>query len=399
MIRTKFQSLCGELDERTRRLWAASEARALGYGGIKAVSRATGMAVGTVRAGLRELDAPSRAGAGAAERRVRRPGAGRKPLLRTDPAMAEALSALVESTTRGDPMSPLLWTCKSTRVLAGELTRQGHRIGHSTVAGLLEERGYSLQAARKSREGSSHPDRNAQFEHINAKVKAFQRRGLPVVSVDTKKKELVGNHRNPGREWHRRGEPPQVDVHDFPEKGRGKAIPYGVFDMAANSGWVSVGTDHDTAEFAVAAIRQWWRRMGRRAYPDAGELLITADSGGSNGSRTRLWKVALQRLADETGLRIAVCHFPPGTSKWNKIEHQMFCHITENWRGRPLETYGVVVNLIGHTTTRQGLTVKAALDTARYPQGIKVSDEQIAEVAMIPDAFHGEWNYRISPIE
>jgi hypothetical protein len=317
-------------------------------------------------------------------------------MTRTDPALADAPAALVESTTRGDPMSALRWTCKSTRMLADELTRQGHPIGHSTVATLLEHSGYSLQAARKTREGASHPDRNAQFEHINAKVKEFQRRGQPVVSVDTKKKELVGNFKNPGREWHPAGEPARVNVHDFPEKN-GKAIPYGVFDMTRNNGWVSVGTDHDTAEFAVAAVRQWWRRMGRRAYPRARELLITADSGGSNGSRNRLWKLTLQRLADETGLRIGVCHFPPGTSKWNKIEHQMFCHITENWRGRPLEAFGVIVNLIGHTTTRTGLKVNAALDTGTYPGGIKVADLQMAEIAIKPDAFHGDWNYTLLP--
>jgi hypothetical protein len=379
-------------------LWAASEARALGYGGITAIAQATGMAISTIRAGLRELGrqgSAERRAADAGLRRVRRPGAGRKALAETDPRLAPALEALVASTTRGDPMSPLLWTCKSTRVLARELTRQGHPVSHATVAAMLDDLGYRLQGNRKTREGSSHPDRNAQFEYIARKVKAFQRRGQPVISVDTKKKENVGDFKNGGREWRPAGDPVAVRVHDFQDPALGKAIPYGVFDMTRNKGWVSVGTDHDTAEFAVQTIRNWWRHLGRRAYPRAHELLVTADSGGSNGSRNRLWKVTLQRFADETGLRISICHCPPGTSKWNKIEHQMFCHITRNWRGRPLETLRVIVNLIGHTTTERGLRIRAALDTRRYPSGIKVTDEEMSEVNIRPDSFHGDWNYMI----
>ena len=395
----KYHALVSEMDERTRRLWAATEARALGYGGISAVARATGMAISTIRTGLRELDEPgSREGSEAevSQRRVRSPGAGRKAVTETDPTVSVALERLVASTTRGDPMSPLRWTCKSTRALARELTRRGHPISHATVASLLDDLCYSLQGNRKTREGSSHPDRNAQFEYIAEKVKGFGRRGQPIISVDAKKKELVGDFKNGGREWRRRGDPIAVRVHDFPDKKLGKAIPYGVFDMTRNRGWVSVGTDHDTAEFAVQTIRHWWRHMGHRVYPRARELLITADSGGSNGSRNRLWKVALQQLADETELRITVCHFPPGTSKWNKIEHQMFCHITRNWRGRPLETLGVVVNLIGNTQTEPGLRIRAALDTRRYPSGIKVTDEEMSELNIKPDSFHGEWNYAIA---
>lgn len=394
----KYQALASEMDERTRRLWAASEARALGYGGISAIAQATGMAISTIRAGLRELaqeGSVDRCAAGVSHRRVRRSGAGRKALDETDPRLAAALEALVASTTRGDPMSPLRWTCKSTRVLAEELAREGHPVSHATVASMLDDLGYSLQGNRKTREGGSHPDRNAQFEYIARKVKAFQRRGQPVISVDTKKKENVGDFKNGGREWRRRGDPVQVRVHDFQDPQLGKAIPYGVFDMTRNKGWVSVGTDHDTAEFAVQTIRHWWRQMGHRAYPRARDLLITADGGGSNGSRNRLWKVALQKLADQTELRISVCHFPPGTSKWNKIEHQMFCHITKNWRGRPLETLGVIVNLIGNTKTERGLRIRAALDTGRYPSGIKVTDEEMSELTIKPAFFHGDWNYTI----
>ena len=397
-VKLKYQALAMEMDERTRRLWAASEAQGLGYGGISAVSRATGMAISTIRAGVRELAEQRTTGKEAAQtsaRRVRQPGGGRKTLAQVDTELTAALEALVASTTRGDPESALRWTCKSTRALAKELTGQGHPVSHATVAGLLTELGYSLQSNRKTREGSAHPDRNAQFEHIARQVKAFVRRGQPVISVDTKKKELVGDFKNSGREWHPVGQPEEVRVHDFVDKTLGKAIPYGVYDMRRNKGWVSVGTDHDTAEFAVQTIRNWWRHMGRRAYPRARQLLITADGGGSNGSRNRLWKVALQRFADETGLRLAVCHFPPGTSKWNKIEHQMFCHITRNWRGRPLETLGVIVNLIGSTTTKRGLRIRAALDTRRYPKGIKITKEQLSEVNIKPDSFHGDWNYQI----
>ena len=294
-------------------------------------------------------------------------------------------------------MSPLRWTCKSVRVLAAELTRQGHRVSHQTVSEVLQHSGYSLQANRKTREGAGHPDRNAQFEHIARRAKEFQQRGQPVISVDTKKKELVGDFKNAGREWHPMGQPPAVRVHDFLDDELGKAIPYGVYDLGANAGWVSVGIDHDTPEFAVESIYCWWRQMGRKTYPEASELLITADGGGSNGSRTRLWKVALQRMADATGLKISVCHFPPGTSKWNKIEHRMFCHITRNWRGRPLESLEVVVNLIASTTTTKGLRVRAALDTDKYPTGVKVDDAVMAALRLTPDAFHGEWNYVIAP--
>jgi transposase len=395
-LREKYEVLSAELDERARRLWAATEAAALGYGGITAVAAATGIAVSTIRAGLRELrqnlEKPS-----SLERRVRKPGAGRKPLDQVDPALDAALNALIEPTTRGDPMSPLRWTCKSTRVLAAELSREGHKVSHMSVDRLLHQRGYSLQADRKTKEGTSHPDRDAQFTHISNQAQAFQARGQPVVSVDTKKKELVGDFKNGGREWQPAGEPIKVRVHDFQDPELGKAIPYGVYDVAQNSGWVSVGMDHDTAEFAVQTIRQWWYQMGQPVYPAASELLITADGGGSNGSRVRLWKIALQRLADETGLRISVCHLPPGTSKWNKIEHRMFCHITRNWRGRPLESREVVVNLIAGTTTKKGLQIQAALDANQYPKGIKVADSELADVRIEKDNFHGEWNYAISP--
>ncbi len=394
-ILVKFHGLRQEMDERTRRLWAASEARALGYGGISAVAATTGIAVGTIRLGIRELQARESGGAEETPRRIRHRGAGRKALQESDPALSRELLARVESATRGDPMSPLRWTCKSTRRLAAELTRQGHQVSHTTVATLLDECGYRLQANRKTREGASHPDRNAQFEHINAKVKTFQKRGVPVISVDAKKKELVGDFKNGGREWHPHGTPQAVRTHDFQDPALGKAIPYGVYDMTRNRGWVSVGTNHDTAEFAVATIRHWWRQMGHRTYPKARALLITADGGGSNSRRSRLWKVALQTLADETGLRVTVCHFPPGTSKWNKIEHQMFCHITRNWRGKPLETLGVIVNLIGHTTTTVGLKIKAGLDRDHYPKGIQVTDQQMAELNITKDAFHGDWNYTI----
>lgn len=294
-------------------------------------------------------------------------------------------------------MSPLRWTCKSVRSLAAELTRQGHPASHQSVSELLQALGYSLQANRKTREGAQHPDRNAQFEHIARRAKEFQKRGQPVISVDTKKKELVGDFKNAGREWHPSGQPPEVRVHDFQDAELGKAIPYGVYDLSANAGWVSIGTDHDTPEFAVESIYSWWRQMGRRVYPDANELLITADGGGSNGSRARLWKVALQRMADTTGLKISVCHLPPGTSKWNKIEHRMFCHITRNWRGRPLESLEVIVNLIASTTTVKGLRVRAALDTDRYPTGIKIDDATMAALHLTPERFHGDWNYAIAP--
>jgi Rhodopirellula transposase DDE domain len=333
----------------------------------------------------------------AVRHRVRRLGGGRKTLAEHDPLLLKDLEALVDPVTRGHPQSPLRWTCKSARKLAEGLQQQGHRVGYRTVAGLLGELGYSLQSNRKEREGASHPDRNAQFEYISDQVRRFQRRGQPVVSVDTKKKELVGDFKNSGREYHPEGHPEGVRVHDFLDKELGKAIPYGVYDMTANEGWVSVGIDHDTARFATETLRRWWANMGSKVYTKAKGLLVTADSGGSNGSRVRLWKVAVQELADAAGLRIKVCHFPPGTSKWNKIEHRMFCHITENWRGRPLRSLGVIVNLIGNTRTDAGLRIDAGLDTGRYPKGIEVSDEEMAGLRIKGDDFHGDWNYTISP--
>jgi hypothetical protein len=350
-IRAKFEALDPELNERSRRRWAAVEALSLGRGGMSAVSEATGLSRNTISAGVRDLQgAPDAPPVG----RIRRQGAGRKSRTQEDPKLMQALEALVEPTVRGDPMSPLRWTCKSVRQLAGELRRHRHKVGPTTVARLLREAGYSLQGNRKTREGGSHPDRNTQFEFINKRVKAFQRRGQPVISVDTKKKELIGDFKNGGREWRPKGEPEEVRVHDFQDPALGKAIPYGVYDLTHNEGWVSVGIDHDTAEFAAEAIRRWWRKMGSKRYPRASELLITADGGGSNGSRCRLWKVALQKLADRTGLSLSVSHLPPGTSKWNKIEHRLFCHITQNWRGKPLVSHEVIVNLIANTPQPKG---------------------------------------------
>lgn len=397
-VQDKFDRLSPMMDEKLRRHWAACEAMAMGQGGISAVSRATGLSRKTIRRGIREVteEMPSLTDEIAAQR-IRRPGGGRKHLTETDPTLRTDLQRLVESTTRGDPTSPLLWTCKSTRRLADELTRLGHSVSHMSVARMLKAMDYSLQGARKTKEGADHPDRNAQFEHINRQVRGFQRRGQPVISVDTKKKELVGDFKNGGREWRPKGAPEQVRVHDFRDPELGIAIPYGVYDLARNEGWVSIGIDHDTAEFAVTTIRRWWRQMGSRVYPKARELLITADGGGSNSSRSRLWKVCLQQLTDELGLRIRVCHFPPGTSKWNKIEHRMFCHITENWRSRSLVSLAVTVKLIGHTKTREGLRIRAALDKKKYEKGIKVSDEELTAVHLKKANFHGEWNYTICP--
>jgi hypothetical protein len=392
-IRRRFSAVASVLDERQRRLWLAAEAKAVGYGGVSLVARATGVTRPTIHAGLQELAAGPVLPAG----RVRRPGAGGKPLTATQPGLKAALDALVEPTARGDPESPLRWTCKGVRRLATELREQKFRVGRQKVADLLRELGYSLQANRKTREGCRHPDRNAQFEYIGGRVRQFQRRGQPVISVDTKKKELVGDFKNGGREWRRRGRPEEVRVHDFLDKALGKAIPYGVYDLTVNAGWVSVGTDHDTAEFAVEAIRRWWRHMGRTAYPRATALLITADGGGSNGARCRLWKVALQRLADELGLAIAVSHFPPGTSKWNKVEHRLFSQITIGWRGRPLTSHEVIVEVIANTRTETGLYVRAELDTNPYPTGVKVTDEQLETVNVRRAKFHGEWNYTIRP--
>jgi hypothetical protein len=332
------------------------------------------------------------------KQRIRHPGGGRKRLTAKDERVLQALDALVEPTSRGDPVSPLRWTCKSTRKLEAELQSQGFHISHTKVGQLLKHLGYSLQSTRKRYEGTSYPDRDAQFEYINARVKEFQQRNQPVVSVDTKKKELVGNFANRGREYQPQGLPEEVEAYDFPSLATGKGIPYGIYDMTANTGWVSVGTTHDTAQFAVATIRQWWLRMGHVTYPHAKELLITADSGGSNGARCRLWKIELQQLADETGLKLTICHFPPGTSKWNKIEHRMFCHITGNWRGRPLSSYGVIVNLIANTTTSTGLTIGAELDTRAYPTGIRITDEQMRELNLTKHNFHGsDWNYTLEP--
>jgi hypothetical protein len=397
-IRRKFKVLSGVLNERTRRLWAASEAREIGRRGIARVAEATGMARNTIVAGMKELEASAREVSGKAGRlRVRRPGGGRKKVTETSPGLLEALESLVEPLTRGDPESPLRWTCKSTAALANELQRQGYSIGARTVAKCLAGLRYSLQANRKTKEGSSHPDRNAQFEHINAMADAWQKRRQPVVSVDTKKKELVGEYKNAGKTWRPVGEPVAVNVHDFANPELGKVVPYGVYDLALNNGWVSVGIDHDTAEFACETIRRWWRRMGKASYPHAKELLILADGGGSNGSRSRLWKLSLQALADETGLALSVCHFPPGTSKWNKIEHRMFSSITENWRGQPLVSREVVVNLIANTRTRAGLKVRAALDKRTYQTGKKVSAQEMSKIHLQLDKFHGDWNYTIEP--
>jgi DDE family transposase len=395
-IRRKFRLVAVESDERRRRQWAAAEARDVGWGGISLVARATGLSRPTIMAGLKELELSAKSRLVAAAR-VRSPGGGRRTLTQSDPGLLEALERLIDPATRGDPMSPLRWTCKSTAKLAEELTRQNHPVSDRTVAMLLKQSGYSLQANRKSREGSSHPDRNAQFEYINRQVRAFQKRQQPVVSVDTKKKELVGEFKNPGEEWQPQGQPQPVNVHDFPDKKLGKAIPYGVYDLAGNEGWVSVGIDHDTAEFACASILRWWNEMGSARFPRATELMITADGGGSNSSRNRLWKKSLQCLANDLGIALKICHFPPGTSKWNKIEHRLFCFITKNWRGRPLTTYEVIVNLIASTTTKKGLIVRAALDPRQYETGITVSDEELEHLRLTRAKFHGEWNYSIKP--
>lgn len=391
-IRQRFAEVAIVLDERGRRLWAAAEAKAFGYGGISVVSRATRLSRPTIHAGLRELK-----GKRTTSGRVRRSGAGRRALTHTQPDLPAALDALVEPTARGDPESPLRWTCKSVRRLATELHSQGFRIGRQKVADLLWQSGYSLQGNRKTREGKQHPDRDAQFERIAGQVRQMQRRGQPVISVDTKKKELVGDFKNNGREWCAKGRPADVRVHDFMDKTLGKAIPYGVYDLTANAGWVSVGIDHDTADFAVEAIRRWWRNMGSPRYPQARELLITADGGGSNGSRSRLWKVALQRLANELQVVIHVCHFPPGTSKWNKIEHRLFSQIAVNWRGRPLISHEVILQLIANTRTDTGLHVRAELDQNSYPAGIKITNQALAAVNLRRAKFHGEWNYTIRP--
>ena len=397
-IVAKYRALGELMDERMRRQWAAAEAQAYGWGGLQAVSGAISMSVNTIRKGLGELAAREENPDEPLGTRLRREGGGRKRCSEADPQLIETLGRLVEPVTRGDPMLPLRWTCKSTSNLAEELTRQGHRVSPRTVGRLLSADGYSLQSNRKTKEGGSHPDRNEQFEHINVMVKGFQHRGQPVISVDTKKKELIGEFKNGGREWRPKGEPDEVKVHDFVDAELGKAIPYGVYDLSENKGWVSVGIDHDTARFAAEAIRRWWKNMGAKRYRDARELLITADGGGSNGSRCRLWKVALQELATKLQMPIHVCHFPPGTSKWNKIEHRMFCHITQNWRGRPLVSHEVIIQLIANTRTQARLKIRAALDSGRYPTGIKISDEELAALKLKPAKFHGDWNYALLPV-
>ncbi|MHB1463483.1 MAG: ISAzo13 family transposase [Desulfobacteria bacterium] len=393
-LKQKFAALLPALNERGRRLAAAAEARALGYGGVAKVARASGVSVSTIWRGLRELKKPGRR---LDVSKVRRPGGGRKSLQETEPRLAADLDSLVEPATRGDPESPLRWTCKSLRVLADQLQAMGHAISYPTVGTLLRQAGYSLQANQKAKEGARHPDRNAQFEHIYREVRRQQSAGQPVISVDTKKKELVGDFKNAGREWRPQGTPQRVRVHDFLLPAKGKAIPYGVYDLTRNAGWVSIGIDHDTAAFAVNSIRRWWRTMGRRAYPQARVLLITADSGGSNGARTRLWKWELQRLATESGLSISVCHLPPGTSKWNKIEHRLFSFISRNWRGRPLVSLATIVNLIAATRTRAGLRVRCEIDPGRYPKGEKITDAQMSSLNIEQARFHGDWNYTIHP--
>lgn len=392
MLKRRLARLWPHLDERAKRMVAANEAAHLGYGGISAVSRACGLSRVTITKGIAELDAePLPPG------RVRRPGAGRPTLLKQDPALPGALEAMVEPLARGDPESPLRWTCKSTRALAAELTAQSHPVSHEKVAQLLRAMDYSLQGNRKTEEGLAHPDRDAQFEYINHQVRRALRSGEPVISVDTKKKELVGAYENKGRQWRPTGSPERVNGHDFPDPGVPRAYPYGIYDLGRNTGFVNVGTDHDTGAFAVASIRGWWRQEGRRLYPQADQLLITADGGGSNGYRLRLWKVELQNLSDETGLSVLVCHFPPGTSKWNKVEHRLFSFISSNWRGEPLRDYETIVRLIAGTTTAKGLTVACRLDRHKYPAGRKVTDAEFATVNLKPLRFHGEWNYLIQP--
>jgi transposase len=397
IVHMKYGQLSSMMDERLKRHWAACEALALGYGGVSEVARATGLSRGTIRKGIAEIQGTMPELTREIEGRVRRSGGGRRPLADSDETLLADLEALLAEATRGDPVSPLLWTNRSTRSLAAALREQGHQVSHMTVDRLLRELDYSLQANRKTEEGKQSPDRDAQFRWINRQVLAFQRRGQPVVSVDAKQREILGKKANPGREWRPSGNPRRVQTHDFRDETLGHAIPFGVYDVTQNEGWVSVGIDHNTAEFAAASILQWWRAMGHRTYPKARTLLVTADSGGSNSVRSRLWKVCLQDLCDKTGLSITVCHFPPGTSKWNAIEHRMFCHINSNWRGRPLESRAVIINLIAHTKTTEGLHVDAALDIRSYPLGVKVSDEQLASVRLTPDAFHGDWNYTIKP--
>jgi DNA-binding phage protein len=405
VIEDKYRALMGRLDEATLRLWAAVEARSLARGGVSTVAKATGLSRTRIYAGLKELESTMRplasvlpiAGGDTGKPRIRAKGGGRKRLTDKDSRLLHDLDALVEPTARGDPQSPLRWTCKSTARLAKELADPGHDISQRSVYDLLTQLHYSLQSTRKTREGGQHPDRDAQFRHIARMVTQYQASGDPVISVDTKKKEPVGDFKNSGREWQPTGSPEQVRIYDFIDPKLGKVAPYGVYDVVANQGWVSVGINHDTAEFAVESIRRWWKAMGCPLYPRARRLLVTADCGGSNGYRVRLWRVQLQKLADELRLSIQVCHFPPGTSKWNKIEHRMFCHITHNWRGRPLLSLEVIVNLIGSTTTNTGLHIRSQLDTNTYRSGIKVSKQELAALAIERDEFHGEWNYCLRP--
>jgi len=394
MLVEKYAAVSCALDERGRRLWAAAESRAIGYGGDSVVSRATGLARQTIRGGRFEIENGYELTG-----RIRRPGAGRPSLEESQPGVDAALERLVDPETRGDPMSPLRWTCKSRAKLAAALSQEGWLVSSTSVGRMLNNLGYRLQAASKRNEGTSHPDRNAQFEHINATADKYLSQRQPVISVDTKKKELVGDFKNGGREWQPKGTPERVLVHDFPQDATAKAVPYGVYDMARNEAWVNVGQSHDTPQFAVASIRRWWSSMGKRAYPDAHTLFITADAGGSNGYRSRVWKHELQKFADDANLRIRVSHFPPGTSKWNKVEHRLFCHITQNWRGKPLRTLETIVELIANTRTQAGLRVKAKLDKREYKKGLGVTKEQMDALLLHRDGFRGEWNYELHPRE
>ena len=399
MLQRKYELLRPHLDEASMRLCVAADAIVLGRGGPSLASKASGLSRTTIYAGFSDLDqsappsdvVPKTAG------RIRRPGGGRKRLAERDPDLLRDLDKLVDPVTRGDPESALRWTCKSTTNLAKELQSKGHQVSQRSVWMLLDQLGYSMQSNRKTKEGTDHPDRDAQFLYIANKVQQFQQAGFPIISVDTKKKELIGRFKNGGQEWQKKGQPEEVNTHDFADKDLGKVVPYGVYDLTHNQGWVSVGINHDTAEFAVATIRRWWKHMGMRLYPRATELLITADGGGSNGSRVRLWKIEIQKLVQELNMTIHVCHFPPGTSKWNKIEHRMFCHITENWRSRPLESQAVVVQLIANTRTAKGLAIQSEIDDTFYPTGIKIPDEDMARLSIVRDEFHGEWNYKIYP--
>jgi Rhodopirellula transposase DDE domain len=394
-VREKYIAIAEDLDERGRRRWAGAEARSLGWGGVSTVSEATGISDRTIRTGIKELDDPN----AAPSNKQRRSGGGRRSREIEQPKLIEALELLIEPDTRGDPCTPLRWTCKSTRTLARELTSQGYQISSTKIGQLLRVQGYSLQANRKTIEGKQHPDRDAQFEHISKRIRAYFRTRQPAISIDTKKKEALGNMKNAGQTYCPKGKPTKVTTHDFPNKKLGKAVPYGVYDIALNEAGVSVGVSHDTAEFAVAAIDRWWQLMGKKRYSTAKRLLITADCGGSNSPRTRLWRWALQQFANETGLKIELCHYPPGTSKWNKIEHRLFCHITRNWQGIPLESFEIVVNLIGSTKTEKGLEVHAWLDEKQYEKSKKVSDDQLTEVHIKRNTFHGEWNYNILPMK